>query len=263
MNFSLLYLLILIPAASAAVLLLGGRRTDSWGHLLGTAAPWASFVIGVIAFVKLHDHPEQPLTQHVYTWFQSGNPTTGYSVQMNLLFDQLSALFVLLITGVGGLIHIYSIGYMAHDPRRRRFFGYLNLFIAAMLTLVLASDYLALFVGWEGVGLASYLLIGFWQWKPSAAAAAKKAFVINRVGDIGMSLAIMLFFVTFGSTSFTVISASADRASTGTLTALGLLLLLGACGKSAQVPLQAWLLDAMEGPTPVSALIHAATMVTA
>ncbi len=165
---------------------------------------------------------------------------------MDLLYDPLSSLFLLLITGVGSLIHIYSIGYMEHDPRRRRFFGYLNLFVAAMLMLVLAENYLALFLGWEGVGLASYLLIGFWQHKPSAAAAAKKAFVINRVGDIGMSLAIMLFFVTFGSTSFTVISAHAGEASENTLTALGLLLLLGACGKSAQVPLQAWLLDAME-----------------
>jgi NADH-quinone oxidoreductase subunit L len=182
---------------------------------------------------------------------------------MNLLYDPLSALFMLLITGVGSLIHVYSIGYMAHDPRRRRFFGYLNLFVASMLLLVMADNYLGLFLGWEGVGLASYLLIGFWQHKHSAAAAAKKAFVLNRVGDMGMSLAIMLAFVTFGSTSFAVISASSSGASETTLTALGLLLLLGACGKSAQVPLQAWLLDAMEGPTPVSALIHAATMVTA
>jgi NADH-quinone oxidoreductase subunit L len=170
---------------------------------------------------------------------------------------------LLLITGVGSLIHIYSIGYMAHDERRPRFFGYLNLFVAAMLMLVLSANYVGLFLGWEGVGLASYLLIGFWQHKHSAAAAAKKAFVMNRVGDIGMSLAIALFFVTFGTTDFTGISAAAGEASENTLTALGLLLLLAACGKSAQVPLQAWLLDAMEGPTPVSALIHAATMVTA
>ena len=182
---------------------------------------------------------------------------------MDLLYDPLTALFLLLITGVGSLIHIYSIGYMEHDPRRVRFFGYLNLFVAAMLLLVMAENYLALFLGWEGVGLASYLLIGFWQHKHSAAAAAKKAFVINRVGDMGLSTAIMLAFVTWGSTSFTVISANADGATEKTMTAIGLLLLLGACGKSAQVPLQAWLLDAMEGPTPVSALIHAATMVTA
>ena len=152
---------------------------------------------------------------------------------------------------------------MAHDERRRRFFGYLNLFVAAMLTLVLGSDYLVLFLGWEGVGLASYLLIGFWQFKPSAAVAAKKAFVVNRVGDMGMALAVMLMFATFGTTSIEGVSQAAPEASSSTLTALGLLLLLGACGKSAQVPLQSWLLDAMEGPTPVSALIHAATMVTA
>src|SRR6478736_10508135 len=259
--FSLLWLVIALPLAGAAVLLIGGRYTDKWGHLLGTLLPIGSFVLSLAMFISLlgREDDDRQVSQHLYTWFQTGHLDVG----MDLLYDPLSALFLLLITGVGSLIHVYSIGYMAHDPRRRRFFGYLNLFVAAMLVLVLAENYLALFLGWEGVGLASYLLIGFWQWKPSAAAAAKKAFVINRVGDIGMSLAIMLFFVTFGSTSFTVISANAGRASEGTLTALGLLLLLGACGKSAQVPLQAWLLDAMEGPTPVSALIHAATMVTA
>src|SRR5215472_14689557 len=152
---------------------------------------------------------------------------------------------------------------MAHDPSRRRLLCYLNLFVAAMLTLVLGANYLVLFLGWEGVGLASYLLIGFWQYKHSAAAAAKKAFIVNRVGDIGLSLGVALFFVTFGTTDFTTISANAGKVSEGTMTALGLLLLLAACGKSAQFPLQTWLLDAMEGPTPVSALIHAATMVTA
>ncbi len=182
---------------------------------------------------------------------------------MSLLLDPLSAVFLLLITGVGALIHIYSIGYMAHDDRRPRFFGYLNLFVAAMLMLVLSDNYLGVFLGWEGVGLASYLLIGFWQHKPSAAVAAKKAFVVNRVGDIGMALGTMLAFATFGTTAFAGISAVAGEAGQGTLTALGLLFLLAACGKSAQVPLQSWLLDAMEGPTPVSALIHAATMVTA
>ena len=161
------------------------------------------------------------------------------------------------------LIHIYAIGYMAHDPGRRRFFGYLNLFVAAMLLLVLADNYLLLYVGWEGVGLASYLLIGFWYYKPSAATAAKKAFIMNRVGDVGLSIAIMLMFATFGSTSFDAVFNGADVASSGVLTAIGILLLLGACGKSAQFPLQSWLPDAMEGPTPVSALIHAATMVTA
>ena len=172
--------------------------------------------------------------------------------------------FVLLITGVGSLIHLYSIGYMEHDERRRRFFGYLNLFLAAMLLLVLADNYLLLYVGWEGVGLASYLLIGFWQHKPSAATAAKKAFLVNRVGDMGLSIAIMLMFTTFGTFAFgPVLGGRPARRSEGKLTAIALMLLLAACGKSAQVPLQSWLGDAMEGPTPVSALIHAATMVTA
>ena len=171
--------------------------------------------------------------------------------------------FVLLITGVGSLIHIYSVGYMAEDPDRRRFFAYLNLFLSAMLLLVLADNYLGLYVGWEGVGLASYLLIGFWQHKPSAATAAKKAFVVNRVGDIGLAVALMVMFAYIGSISFEGVFAAAPELGEGTLNAIGLLLLLAACGKSAQVPLQSWLGDAMEGPTPVSALIHAATMVTA
>jgi len=259
--FSLLWLVVAIPAVSAAILLLAGRRADAWGHLLGSAAPIASFLLGLTLFVQLLGRPadDRAVSQHLYTWISTGR----FEVQAGLLFDQLSALFVLLITGVGGLIHVYSVGYMAHDERRRRFFGYLNLFVAAMLLLVLGSDYLVLFLGWEGVGLASYLLIGFWQYKPSAAVAAKKAFVVNRVGDLGLALAIMLMFTTFGTTSFVGVSEAAASASAGTLTALGLLMLLGACGKSAQVPLQSWLLDAMEGPTPVSALIHAATMVTA
>ncbi|HWR86653.1 MAG TPA: NADH-quinone oxidoreductase subunit L, partial [Rhodoglobus sp.] len=259
--YSLLWLIIALPLLGAAVLLLGGKATDKWGHLLGTALPIGSFLISLVLFLDLlgRDEGDRQVSQHLYDWIEVG----GLHIGMDLLYDPLSALFLLLITGVGSLIHVYSIGYMAHDPRRRRFFGYLNLFVAAMLMLVLSENYLGLFLGWEGVGLASYLLIGFWQHKPSAAAAAKKAFVINRVGDMGMALAIFLFFVTFGTTSFTEISAATSGASEATLTALGILLLVGACGKSAQVPLQAWLLDAMEGPTPVSALIHAATMVTA
>jgi NADH-quinone oxidoreductase subunit L len=152
---------------------------------------------------------------------------------------------------------------MAHDPQRRLFFGYLNFFIAAMLLLVLANNYLLLYVGWEGVGLASYLLIGFWQYKPSAATAAKKAFVVNRVGDFGLSVAIMMMFATLGTFAFGEVDAAIGQADPDTITWIGLALLLAACGKSAQFPLQSWLLDAMEGPTPVSALIHAATMVTA
>jgi NADH-quinone oxidoreductase subunit L len=258
---SLAWLVVALPAAGAAILLVGGRRTDRWGHLLGTALPLGSFVVSVLMFLALlgRDSGDRQVSQHLWTWISAGRLDAGF----DLLYDPLSALFLLLITGVGSLIHIYSIGYMAHDPRRRRFFAYLNLFLAAMLVLVLSENYLGLFLGWEGVGLASYLLIGFWQHKPSAAAAAKKAFVINRVGDMGLSMAIMMSFVLFGSTSFTVISAATGHASQTQMTILGLLLLLGACGKSAQFPLQAWLLDAMEGPTPVSALIHAATMVTA
>jgi NADH-quinone oxidoreductase subunit L len=257
----MLILVVALPAFGAAVLLLGGRRTDKWGHWLGVGTVAASFVLGLVLFFSLvgKDSGDRQLSQDLWTWFTAGQ----YKVSLGLLYDQLSAVFVLLITGVGGIIHLYSVGYMEHDDRRRRFFGYLNLFVASMLMLVLASDFVGVFLGWEGVGLASYLLIGFWQYKPSAAAAAKKAFVINRVGDIGLSLGSALIFVTFGSTSFAVVSASSDKASSGVLTAIGLLLLLAACGKSAQFPLQTWLLDAMEGPTPVSALIHAATMVTA
>ena len=259
--FTLAWLLIVVPAVSAAVLLLVGRAGDRWGHYLGTLAPILSFVLGVAYFAALlgRDEAVRSVSVPLYDWITSG----AWHVGVGLQLDQLSIVFVLLITGVGSLIHVYSIGYMAHDPRRRRFFGFLNLFVASMLLLVLADNYLVLFVGWEGVGLASYLLIGFWQERPSAATAAKKAFVVNRVGDLGMSLAIMLMLAAFGSSAFVDVNARVEGLSVPLTTLLGLLLLLGACGKSAQVPLQSWLLDAMEGPTPVSALIHAATMVTA
>ena len=259
--FSYAWLLIAIPAVSAAILLLVGKAGDAWGHLLGTLAPIASFAIGVALFVQLLGREEsaRAVGVPVYTWITSGR----WDIGVGLLVDQLSIMFVLLITGVGSLIHVYSIGYMAHDERRRRFFGFLNLFVASMLLLVLADNYLVLFVGWEGVGLASYLLISFWQHKPTAAVAGKKAFVVNRVGDLGMSVAIMLMLAAFGSSAFVDVNAGAAAMPGGMATVMGLLLLLGACGKSAQVPLQSWLLDAMEGPTPVSALIHAATMVTA
>src|ERR1035437_2305291 len=245
----------------AALLLLGGRRTNRWGHLLGVAMPVAAFVYGVIAFFAMLGYPasQRGRDLHVYSWIAVG----AFKVNVGLQLDQLSISFVLLITGVGSLIHIFAVGYMASDPERRRFFGYMNLFLAAMLLLVLADNYLLLYAGWEGVGLASYSLIGFWQYKPTAAVAAKKAFIANRVGDAGLSLAIMLMFATFGTVSFSGVFFHPGSASSGTVTAIGLLLLLGACGKSAQLPLQSWLLDAMEGPTPVSALIHAATMVTA
>ena len=259
--FSLTALLIAFPLAGAAILLLVGRRGDSWGHVLGTLTVLSSFIVASFLFFAQvgRGAEDRAIEQTLYQFFSVG----GYHVDVSLLLDPLSMAFVLLITGVGTLIHVYSMGYMEHDPRRRRFFGYLNLFVAAMLLLVLANDYLILYVGWEGVGLASYLLIGFWQHKPSAATASKKAFVVNRVGDLGMSLAIMAMVAAVGTSEILAVTGAADRISESWLTAIGLLLLLAACGKSAQVPLQSWLLDAMEGPTPVSALIHAATMVTA
>ncbi|KAA0021640.1 NADH-quinone oxidoreductase subunit L [Antrihabitans cavernicola] len=258
---TLVGLLPALPLLGAIVLLLGGRSTNPWGHLLGCAMAVASFVVAVVLFVDMlgKDGADRLLHHTLFSWV----PVAGLQVDFGLQLDQLSVCFALLITGVGSLIHIYSIGYMEHDPERRRFFAYLNLFLAAMLLLVLADNFLGLYVGWEGVGLASYLLIGFWQHKPSAATAAKKAFVVNRVGDMGLAIAMMVMFATFGSVSFADVFGRADGASQGALTAIGFMLLLAACGKSAQVPLQSWLGDAMEGPTPVSALIHAATMVTA
>jgi len=258
---SLGWLLIAAPLFGATVLLLGGRRTDKWGHLLGVAMPALSFLVGLLQFIALlgRDAEDRSVSSHLFSWIPAG----GLKVDVGLLLDPLSMCFVLLVTFVGTLIHVYSIGYMEHDRDRRRFFGYLNLFVAAMLLLVLANSYLVLYVGWEGVGLASYLLIGFWSFNPTYAAAAKKAFVANRVGDFGLSVAIMIMFVQFGGVSFDQVFGAADGASEGVLTAIGLMLLLGACGKSAQFPLQSWLGDAMAGPTPVSALIHAATMVTA
>jgi NADH-quinone oxidoreductase subunit L len=253
------WLLLAFPLFGAVVLLVGGRRTNRWGHLLGCVMPVAAFVYGAIAYFTLLGDTNREQDQHLYTYILAGR----FQANVNLLIDPLSICFILLITGVGSLIIIYSAGYMAHDPSRRKFFGYMNLFIASMLLLVLADNYLVLYVGWEGVGLASYLLIGFWQDRNSAAVAAKKAFVVNRVGDAGLTLAIFLMFSAFGTVSFTGVFHQVPSGGSGVATALGFLLLLGACGKSAQVPLQSWLLDAMEGPTPVSALIHAATMVTA
>ncbi|MFI6156048.1 NADH-quinone oxidoreductase subunit L [Kitasatospora sp. NPDC051170] len=258
---SLIPLLVAAPLAGAALLLLGGRALDRFGHWLATALAALSFGFGLALFSDMlgRGAEHRAVTRHLFSWV----PVNGFQADFTFRLDQLSMTFVLLITGVGTLIHLYSVGYMAHDERRRRFFAYLNLFLAAMLLLVVADNYLLLYFGWEGVGLASYLLIGFWQHKPSAATAAKKAFIVNRVGDMGLSIAIMLMFAEFGSFAFGPVFDNARQASEGKLTAIGLMLLLAACGKSAQVPLQSWLGDAMEGPTPVSALIHAATMVTA
>lgn len=255
------WLLVVLPALGALVLFVGGRRTDAWGHILGVATVVASFVVAVVLFAASLGLPAEERVRDLglYDWITVG----ALNVEFGLRIDPLSLTFALLITGVGSLIHIYSVGYMSHDPNRRKFFAQLNLFVAAMLVLVLGNGFVTLYLGWEGVGLASYLLIGFYTGRRSAGSAAKKAFLMNRVGDVGLALAIFLLFVELGTTQYAEVFARAGEISPGALTAITLLLLLGACGKSGQFPLQAWLPDAMEGPTPVSALIHAATMVTA
>ena len=259
-NNGLVYL-IALPLFGSLILLLLGRKADKWGHLFATAMSAGSFAVGLIQLSQMlgREVESRPVTQKLFTWISVGS----FNVDASLLLDQLSISFVLLITGVGTLIHIYSISYMSADQDRRRFFAYLNLFIASMLLLVLGDSYLNLYVGWEGVGLASYLLIGFWNKKPAYATASKKAFVMNRIGDMGLSFAIMIAFASLGTVSFSGVKEQAEFASEATMTAIGVMLLIAAVGKSAQFPLQAWLGDAMAGPTPVSALIHAATMVTA
>ncbi len=253
--------LLLLPIIGAVVLLVGGRRLDRIGHIIGCATVIVSFVLGLLIFLSVSnvDSADRIHNVQLWDWFAAGS----LNVDLGLRLDPLSLTFVLLITGVGSLIHIYSIGYMAHDPDRRKFFAYMNLFVAAMLLLVLGNSFVSLYFGWEGVGLMSYLLIGFWSDRPAAATAAKKAFIMNRVGDVGLLLAIFLMYKELGTTSYQGVFAGIGQVPPGTVTVITLLLLLGACGKSGQFPLQAWLPDAMEGPTPVSALIHAATMVTA
>ncbi|MGW8565499.1 NADH-quinone oxidoreductase subunit L [Isoptericola sp. NPDC055881] len=257
--------LVAAPMIGALVLLVAGRRTDRWGHWLGVLASAATFVVGLVMLLDMLGTPadQRVGTQTVGTWIDSG----PLHVDVGFQVDPLSMTFVMLVTFVGTLIHVYSVAYMDHDVDRRRFFGYLNLFVAAMLLLVLADSYLLLFVGWEGVGLASFLLIGFWDGRRENAVAGKKAFVMNRVGDMGLIVAMMFMLATFGAVDFATVLPAAGEGATaagqGVMTAIGLMLLLAACGKSAQLPLQAWLGDAMAGPTPVSALIHAATMVTA
>ncbi|AHI01646.1 NADH-quinone oxidoreductase subunit L [Kutzneria viridogrisea] len=255
------WLLLALPLFGAAVLLLGGKATNKWGHLLGCATVILAFVYGLTLFLSTTSLKAADRIQelHLFSWI----PVDSLSIDFGLRLDPLSLTFVLLITGVGSLIHVYSIGYMSHDTDRRKFFAYLNLFVAAMLLLVLGNGFVTLYFGWEGVGLASYLLIAFWQHKPAAATAAKKAFLMNRVGDVGLAVAIFLMWANLGTTQYTEVFAKIGTLDGGTVLAISLLLLLGACGKSGQFPLQAWLPDAMEGPTPVSALIHAATMVTA
>ncbi len=255
------WLLVALPLFGAAILLVGGRRTDAWGPRLAVGLSWAAFVVGAAIWIQMLGYEPELRRRmvHLFSWVPAGQ----FQLDAGLQLDQLSLAFVLLVTFVGSLIHVYSLGYMEHDPDKRRFFAYLNLFVAAMLLLVTADSYLLVYVGWEGVGLASYLLIGFWNWNPPYASAANKAFIANRVGDLGMGVAIMLMFWQFGGVDFRTVGAGVEHANTATLTVIGLFLLLAACGKSAQFPLQSWLGDAMAGPTPVSALIHAATMVTA
>ncbi|WP_027660620.1 NADH-quinone oxidoreductase subunit L [Salinispora fenicalii] len=253
------WLLVAIPLVSAAVLLLLGRRADRWGHWLGVASVGVAFLLGLTYFFQLRGLENRSVELSLWDFIAVGD----LRVDFGLLFDPLAAVFVLLITGVGSLIHLYAVEYMAHDPGRRRFFAYFNLFVAAMLLLVLGNNYVMLFFGWEGVGLASYLLISFWYVRPAAATAGKKAFLMNRVGDAGLLIGIFIMFATLGTTQYDEVFTGVGSLTATTVLLLGLLLLLGAAGKSGQFPLQAWLPDAMEGPTPVSALIHAATMVTA
>jgi NADH-quinone oxidoreductase subunit L len=255
----LIWLSIALPALGALVLLFFGKRMrEPLAGWIATGTVAVSFLIALIAAADFFAGGAQGEHVVLFEWMP------GLGVDAALLWDPLSAVMTLVVTGVGSLIHLYSIGYMHGDPRFGRFFAYLNLFIMSMLILVLGDNFAVLFVGWELVGLSSYLLISFWFEKPSAAAAGKKAFVVNRIGDFGFLIALMLIFAAFGTLSFsTVFEDAAGELSTGMATAITLLLLVGAAGKSAQLPLYVWLPDAMEGPTPVSALIHAATMVTA
>jgi NADH-quinone oxidoreductase subunit L len=251
-----------LPALGAVVLLLFGKRIgEPKAGWLATTMMALAFVASVIAFFALWSIDDPELRRNIsdgFTWIQVG----GFKVDFRFLTDPLSAVMILFITGVGSLIHLYAIGYMHGDPRFSRFFAYLNLFAASMLVLVLGSNFLLTFMGWEGVGLCSYLLISFWFERNSAAVAGKKAFVTNRVGDFGFMLAMFLIFQHLGSLDYTAMRGASTLAQS-TVTAIALLLFVGAVGKSAQIPLHIWLPDAMEGPTPVSALIHAATMVTA
>jgi NADH-quinone oxidoreductase subunit L len=259
-----LWLIPILPLAGAAINGLLGKRSSRRAvttiALVFSGAAFAMALWVTMRFSSL----ALPYHENLAHWIRSGSFTVDFAFYL----DQLSLVMLLVVSGVGFLIHIYSVGYMWDDPSYYRFFSYLNLFMFFMLTLVLADNYLVMFIGWEGVGLASYLLIGFWFTKDSAAAAGKKAFIVNRIGDFGFLIALFLLIKHFGSLNFdqvfqSVMPLGAETAGAGLLTAIGILLMVGACGKSAQIPLYIWLPDAMEGPTPVSALIHAATMVTA
>src|SRR5215831_1022154 len=271
MEFNLLWLIPVLPLIGAGINGIAGKRLPkSVIGVIGSGTVAISFLISLRAFVAMLSLPEQqlPILRDYFTWIQAG----AFQSNWGYMLDHLSGLMILVVTGVGFLIHVYSIGYMHEDPGFYRFFAYLNLFMFSMLTLVLANNYLLMFVGWEGVGLCSYLLIGFWFTKKSAADAGKKAFIVNRIGDFGFILGTLLIFWTFESVDFQTVFTRATNnpafpveplGTIGVITTICLLTFLGATGKSAQVPLYVWLSDAMEGPTPVSALIHAATMVTA
>jgi NADH-quinone oxidoreductase subunit L len=249
----------LAPLLAALVNFLVGRWwIRQRAHWLAVPAVGLSFLVSLVAAVEvLGQH--HVLRQPLYTWIAAGD----FHVPVELVIDELTAVMLLVVTGISFLVHVYSIGYMAHDPGYYRFFAWLPLFVFSMVMLVLANNFLVLFVFWEAVGLCSYLLIGFWFRRRSAADAAKKAFIVNRIGDFGFALGIMLIFTSLGTLEYHEVFQSIPELSTGTVTAIALLLFTGAIGKSAQLPLFVWLPDAMEGPTPVSALIHAATMVTA
>ncbi|PYX34488.1 MAG: NADH-quinone oxidoreductase subunit L [Acidobacteria bacterium] len=259
-----LWLLPVLPLAGATINGVFGRRSSKKAiTTIALVFCGAAFLLALkIAFG--FSSASAPYYFDLAHWIRAGN----FEADFSFYLDQLSLVMLLVVTGVGFLIHIYSVGYMADDDGYYRFMSYLNLFMFFMLTLVLAKNYLLMFIGWEGVGLASYLLIGFWFTKDSAASAGKKAFIVNRIGDFGFLIALFLIIQHFGSLDFTRVFAAVqplqpEVAGTGLLTSIGLLLMVGAAGKSAQIPLYVWLPDAMEGPTPVSALIHAATMVTA
>jgi NADH-quinone oxidoreductase subunit L len=249
-----------LPALGAAILLLFGRRLgEPKAGWLASGLMALAFAWSVVMLLALRDVEPRSHTVDLFSWFPAG----GLQVKLGLLADPLSITFILFVTGVGTLIHLYSLGYMHRDENFGRFFAFMNLFCASMLVLVLGSSFLVTFLGWEGVGLCSYLLVSFWFQRNSAAVAGKKAFVTTRVGDFGFMIALFLIFAELGSLDYSAMNSGAKTLAGGTATAIALLLFLGAVGKSAQFPLHVWLPDAMEGPTPVSALIHAATMVTA
>ena len=257
-----LWLIPALPLAGAAITLFFGNRLGKWAGVLATVAVGLSFAVALAAVLNLLTFASEDRLglQHMFDWISVG----GFNVGADLRLDTLSATMILVITGIGALIHLYSIGYMEHDPRRGRFFAYMNLFVFFMLMLVLGANYLVLYLGWEGVGLCSYLLIGFWFDVPANAEAAKKAFITTRIGDTLMLIGLALLVFKFGTLDFEAIFGTAGSVLTkDAATVIALLLFAGAIGKSAQLPLQVWLPDAMAGPTPVSALIHAATMVTA